>query len=254
VANKKKEILTFNDEEKKLLEESTSEIGVDLENHSDIQDIPSIPDLSESELDKIVNDKSIKTIMTDVGRTPTIKDTLKDTDDIGKLTKEEIDQIKKGYAEEKEQLMMLLACEDSIKLHVYGGMKNGKSIWIEKEFIFNSIDKRQELQLNLLKARSGTLNVKYNVLSTRSAASLTEEEFEFLSKAQFMTEIAAYRLNEYEARLIFGMGAEDFSRVDITEYNIALQTYIYRMQNIPLYKRGRSLAGWREKSGTKSTR
>lgn len=235
---KKKDVIVFEDKEVELLKKNTE--GLDLENESDLLEIPEdIPELTPKDLDKIIESKDVKTLLREPNDNPSIADTFSETDIIPELTESEIEALKKEIVDRHNNLVMQLATNDSIKLHINAGMKNGKMVWIEKNFYFNSIDKGQELKLNLLNARLRSIASKHTILGTKPIGELTEQEQEFLSNSQMMIEIAAYRLSEYEARLKFGMTADEFAKVDANEYNIATSVYLERTKANPSYRRRR---------------
>lgn len=241
-SKKKKEndIIKFDDEEMELFDDiANKELGMDNETLSDLKVLPESKDLSDGELDDLIDNKENKILTRDEEDTPSIMDTLKSTDEIGRLTNEQIEEKKKQYVDEKNNLIVWLAAKSTISLHVYAGNRDGKALWEEKTFRFNSINKRQEMALNLLASRVKTISVRNALISNKAMTSLTDEEREFLSLAPLMIEVAAYRLSEKEAKLRLGMSPEDFAKVQADEYSLALQVLVWRTQNIPYYKLGR---------------
>lgn len=227
----------LNDDEQKVLNKISEDLQIDIENETDLEEIPNNPELSGQELEKIIEDKSIKTIIRDSNDAPTISDTLSDNTVIGQLTKEDLTKIQEESNNERNKLIVTLAAFPTIKLHLNAGMREGKTVWIEKEFPFNAIDKWQELKINTLRARMQTISLKHALLQNKKIVDLTEDESNFLMKSSYMIEISGYRLSEYEAKLRLGMSPEDFARVNVDEYTLALQVLLWRTNNRPSFKR-----------------
>jgi hypothetical protein len=74
----------------------------------------------------------------------------------------------------------MLADNYTIKLHLNAGMKDGKNVWIEKEFYFNSFDKKAEFGLNILAARMKSMATKHTLLMNKEISDLTPGEQNFL--------------------------------------------------------------------------
>lgn len=232
--------MDFNEGELDLFSEVTeSELKWDNADFDDLKVFPEDKDLPDNELMKIMEDKNIKTLVRDEQDTPQITDTIKQNEEIGRLTNEEVVKIKKDYIDEKNNLIVWLAAKSTITLHVYAGNRDGKAIWVEKDFRFNSLNKRQEMQLNMLNSRVRTISVRSTLLQNKPMSTLADEEKEFMQLAPGMIEVAAYRLSEMEAKLRLGMTPDDFAKVQADEYSLALQVLAWRTQNVPYYKRGR---------------
>lgn len=239
---KKDDTITFTSEEMDAFDQVEKELNIDEVNQSDLEDpnaFPELPNLSTEDLQEIIKDPKNRALLKDETSNPTIYDTLKSTDEIKGMKPEEIAKLRKELATEKQNLMVFLGSQPTIKLHLRTGMMDGKNVWIEKEFPFNSLDKRQEFHLNILRARLNTLSIKYNIVGAKAPLTLTEEEVNFLTKSSIMIEVAGWRQAEKEALLKLGMAGEDFARVDTDQYKIALLSWAWRSQNVPYYKQGR---------------
>lgn len=241
--NKKKQesdILDFNEGETDLFKDVTEkDLGWDNEDFTDLQTEIQIPETSDKDLEGILANKSIKTLVRDEQDNPTIGDTLKNNEEVGRLTNEEVIKLKKDYVDEKNNLIVWLAAKSTISLHIWAGNRDGKAIWVEKEFRFNSINKKQEMDLNMLNSRVRTISMRSTLLQNKPMNTLSDGEKRFMVLAPMMIDIAAYRLSEREAKLRLGMTTDDFAKVQVDEYTLALQVLVWRTQNIPFSKRGR---------------
>lgn len=228
--------IKFDKDEMNLLSSSGKELGIDNENFSDLKDLPRVPDMSEDQINKVLNDEETRTLIKNVDEDPHITETLREGEEIGRLSNKDFKEIAEQVNTERQNLIMWLGSQPRIRLHIKAGEKNNKTVWVEKEFPYRSLDKRQELNVSLLRARLQAIQIKHNILGNKQLNTLNDEEKSFLDLSQFMIEIAGYRVAEYEARLRFGMTSEDFARVDSTEYNLATQAYLWRVINVPYYK------------------
>ena len=229
-------------------------IGIDLENDSDLLTSPSsIPeDFKPEDIDKILEDKKTKKLIRDVGNNPNLFDTISPTDKKGNsnnsggnLTAADIKNIREEKETRKEELVLQLANADSMKMHLIIGMKDGKNIWLEKEFYFISYEQRQRFALSLLLARVDSIGKKYTLLNYKPMNELTESEKNFLMHGRMMGEVAGYRYQEFEFKLKFGMSAEDYARIPMDELDLAREVYdehidqslLTRHGNFPLLSR-----------------
>lgn len=228
--------IKFNKDEMNLLNSSAKELGMDNEHFSDLKDLPAVPDMSEDEMNRILNDTSQRTLIKDIGDDPQITETIREGEEIGRLKAKDFKEIQEQVSEERQNLVMWLGSQPRIRLHIKAGVRNNKTIWVEKEFPYRSLDKRAELNLGLMRARLQAIQIKHNLLGNKPLRELSNEDKSFLDLSQFMIEIAGYRLAEYEAQLRFGMSTEDFARVDSNEFTLATQAYVWRIANIPYYK------------------
>jgi hypothetical protein len=78
------------------------------------------------------------------------------------------------------------------------------------------------------KARLAQIPQRYTRLNAKLQAKRTEEEEEFLELAHMLLEVASYQFSEFEAQLRLGMAPEDFARVDVIHYGLALQVLAWR--------------------------
>ena len=236
----KDELSVFEQKEEKLLTETANELGIDLQNDTDLLNTPVEPeDLQPEELEQVIKDPKIKTLIRDIGKNPNIMDTLPKTTIIGEISQEEADKIRLKRIDKKNNLILQLAANDTIKLHLNIGMKDGKQIWMEKEFWMNSYDKKQEFSLNILAARSRNMQVRYTLLINKTMNELKDTERDFLMNAHLMIEVASYRFQEYEAFLKFGMHYEDYARIQTEELDLARAIFEEHIKNVPSYSRGR---------------
>jgi hypothetical protein len=235
-STKKKEggtnIIKFTDEEFDLYNRTNQELGIDQEHYEDLKTIPSTPKgPSEKELDKIIKDVNTKTTLVDPGNTPSLMNTLGPGDRLGKVTDEDVKAIKDRNEADRKNLIILLADKEAITLDIKIGVKEGKSVYIQKKFYFNSIDKKEEFDLGMKKARLSQIPQRYTRLAAKDQAKRSEEEEEFLELAHMLLEVASYQFSEYEAQLRLGMPPEDFARVDVIQYGLALQVLGWRTLN-----------------------
>lgn len=228
--------IKFNKDEMNLLDSAGKELGIDNENFTDLKDLPRVPDMSEDQITKVLNDEETRTLIKDIDEDPHITETIREGEEIGRLSTKDFKELSEQVNVERQNLIMWLGSQPRIRLHVKAGIKNNKTVWIEKEFPYRSLDKRQELNVALLRARLQAIQIKHNILGNKQLNTLNDEEKSFLDLSQFMIEIAGYRVAEYEARLRFGMSSEDFARVDSNEYSLASQAYLWRVINVPYYK------------------
>jgi hypothetical protein len=223
-------IIKFTDEEFDLYNRTNQELGIDQEHYEDLKTLPQTPKgPSEKELDKIIKDVNTKTTLIDPGNTPSLMNTLGPNDRLGKVTDEDIENIKARNEKDRKNLIILLADKEAINLDIKLGVKEGKSVYVQKKFYFNSIDKREEFDLGMKKARLAQIPQRYTRLNAKLQAKRTEEEEEFLELAHMLLEVASYQFSEFEAQLRLGMPAEDFARVDVIQYGLALQVLAWRM-------------------------
>ena len=234
------ELLTFNDDEMGIYNEVTEELKQDNENFSDLIQFPEEkPDMTEDQLLKLEEDPNIKTLERDVYDPPSINDTIPDNEQVGMISNDDISKIKKDAIDERNSTVAWLASSNDISLHIYAGSKNGKAIWIEKKYYFNPISQRQQLHLNQLKARQATISVDNTLLLNQPINTLTDQQKAFMRLAPIMIEVAGYRLTQEEARLRLGMSADDFSKVQTDEYNLAQRVIEWRTLYPPRSRRGR---------------
>lgn len=246
-----RDLLTLEPREQEILDETTKELGIDLDNNTDLNIIPpESQDLSEEELDKLVEDKNIKTLIRDVGDNPTIVDTLKNPEDLGRLSIQDIKNIGEEKAARRYELIMNLANADTLKLHLNMGIRNGKEIWIEKEFWFKSFDQKERFRLSTLEARYNSLRIKQGVLLNKTYNQLSEQDDNFMITAPFVLNIAYYRLQEYEFRLKFGMTYEEYTRASSSEIDLAREIYEEHVKSIPSYNRQQFNSSLRDGRGT----
>jgi hypothetical protein len=189
-------------------------------------------------------------LIRDIGNNPTIMDTIPSNSKVVELTLEEIKQRKQNKIDRRENLVLMLADNDTIKLHLDAGMKDGKKVWIEKEFYFNSFDKKAEFSLNILAARLRGMATKHTLLMNKNMDELSPGEQNFLMNSQLMIEVASYRLQEYEVKLKFGMTPQEYSRVDSKELDIARAAFAENAQNVPSYRQRQPSSGSKGRSGS----
>jgi hypothetical protein len=229
VEKKSPSIFEFSQEEFNMLNDQYKELSMDNEEFSDLKDIPeSPPAATDKELDEIINDPKYKTIITEPGENPPINNTLGPDDRLGKITDEEVTNITNKNLRHKKNLIVLLASKDHINLDIKIGVKEGKSMYIQKSFYYNSLNKKEEFQIKMRNARLSQISHKYTMIINRQDRSWNEQESEFVSFAPAMMEIAAYQQAEMEAKLKLGMSAEDFARVDVTQFQLAQQVIDWR--------------------------
>ncbi len=225
-------IIKFTDEEFDLYNKTNQELNMDQDNYEDLKTIPSTPKgPSEKELDKIIKDTQTKTTIIDQGKTPSLMNTLGPNDRLGKVTEEDVKNIREKNEADRKNLIILLSDKDAITLDIKIGVKDGKSVFIQKKFYFNSIDKKEEFDLGMRKARLSQIPQRYQRLSAKDFSKLRDEEQEFLEIAHMLLEVASYQFSEFEAKLRLGMSAEDFARVDVIQYGLALQVIAWRTLN-----------------------
>ena len=236
----KKKTISFKDDEMKLFNDVSSELKMDNKNFSDLKVPPNeIPDASQEEIIDLINDKNIKTTVVENGQAPPITNIMDDTDQLGSVTDDEIRKIKADNDRERKNLQMLLGTKDSMNLDIKIGMKDGKSVFMQKRYYFNSISKREEMQLGMKRARLNQINTEYQVLARKPYDELEEDEVEIVAMAPAMIEIGSYQLSEFEAKLRLGMSAEDFARVEVIQYAFALQVIAWRTMNPRFSRQGR---------------
>ena len=237
---KKNKTISFRDDEKKLFNDVSKELGMDNENFSDLKNPPpDIPDTSEEEIIDLLNNKNIKTTVIENGKAPPLQNILDDTDQVGMVTDDEIRKIKEDNDRERKNMTMLLGTKDSMNLDIKIGMKDGKSVFMQKKYYFNSISKREEMQLGMKRARLNQINTEYQVLARKPYDELDDSEVDIVALAPAMIEIGSYQLSEFEAKLRLGMSAEDFARVEVVQYTFALQVIAWRTMNPRFSRQGR---------------
>lgn len=233
--SKKKEggnVIKFTDEEFELYNQTNKELNIDQENYTDLKNLPPTPKgPSDKELDKIIKDSQTKTTLVEPGKTPSLMNTLGPNDRLGKVTDDDVKKIKERNEADRKNLIILLADKDGITLDVKIGMKEGRSVFVQKKFYFNSIDKKEEFDLGMKKARLSQIPQRYTRLASKDLATLNDEEQEFLELAHMLLEVASYQFSEFEAKLRLGMSSEDFARVDVIQYGLALQVLGWRALN-----------------------
>ena len=239
-SSKKTKTISFRDDEMKLYHDVSKELGMDNENFSDLKNPPvDIPDASEEEIIDLLNNKNVKTTVMEDGKAPPLTNIMDKTDEMGMVTDDEIRKIKDDNDRERKNLTMLLGTKDSINLDIKIGMKDGKSVFVQKKYYFNSISKREEMQLGMKRARLNQINTEYQVLARKSYDELDNNEVDIVAMAPMMIEIGSYQLSEFEAKLRLGMSAEDFARVEVVQYTFALQVIAWRTMNPRISKPGR---------------
>lgn len=253
--NNDNDVIVFEQKETELLEETAKDLNIDIQNDSDLlenlnQMTENAEDLTPDQLDKVLEDKSVKTLIRDIGNTPTIMDTLPPNTKVAELTLEEINQRKQDKVDRRNNLILMLADNDTIKLHLGAGMKEGKKIWIEKEFYFNSYDKKDEFRLSILSARLRGMATKHTLLVNKDMSELSPGEQNFLMNSQLMIEVAAYRLQEQETHLKFGMTPYEYARVETKELDIARAAFEEHTKNVPSYRPGQRFSGSKAKTGS----
>jgi len=249
--DKDNDLIVFEEKEKELLEQTAQDLQIDLQNDSDLlQNLEQFEDLSNEQLDQVIEDKNVKTLIRDLGNNPTIMDTIPSNSKVAELTLEEIKQRKQDKIDRRENLILMLADSDTIKLHLDAGMKDGKKVWIEKEFYFNSFDKKAEFSLNILAARLRGMATKHTLLMNKNMDELSPGEQNFLMNSQLMIEVAAYRLQEYEVKLKFGMTPQEYARVETKELDIARAAFMEHTQNVPSYRPRPQSSGSKARTGS----
>jgi hypothetical protein len=232
ISSKKKEggnIIKFTDEEFDLYNRTNQELGIDQEHYEDLKTLPQTPKVpSEKELDRIIKDVNTKTTLVDPGKTPSLTNMLGPNDRLGRVTDEDMELMKARNEKDRKELIMLLAEKETINMDIKLGVKEGRSVYVQKRFYFNSIDKREEFDLGMKKARLAQIPQRYTRLTAKPQAKRSEEEEEFLELAHMLLEVASYQFSEFEAQLRLGMPPEDFARVDIIQYGLALQVLAWR--------------------------
>ena len=239
-SRKKQKTISFRDDEMKLFKDVSKELGMDNENFSDLKTPPAdIPDTPQEEIIDLLNNKNIKTTVMDDGKAPPLTNIMDETDEMGMVTDDEIRKIKDDNDRERKNLTMLLGTKDSINLDIKIGMKDGKSVFVQKKYYFNSISKREEMQLGMKRARLNQINTEYQVLARKPYEELDDNDVDIVSLAPAMIEIGSYQLSEFEAKLRLGMPAEDFARVEVIQYTFALQVIAWRTMNPRFSRQGR---------------
>lgn len=229
----KDKTIEFQTEENTEYDKVTKELGFDNENQSDLEVVNMPKELDEDKLQELVDDPRNKALVREPNNNPIIEDTLDDNEQLPSFDNKTIKKMREDAVEHKNNLVVFLGSKETIKLHISKGRLNGKKVWITKEFWFNSIDKREDFKLKVLKARMDSLNYKNNNIGAKLVKDTTDEEKDFLFKAPLMVEIAGYRVQEYEANLRLGMTADDFGGVDMDEYALALLALGWRSINVP---------------------
>lgn len=246
---KQKKDLAFTDEEEKIYVENTEDLGFDNENQEDLTEVKVPKDLSDDEKLDLINDPKIKTLLTEPNENPDLTDTLDDDDEIPNLTNKAIKEMKDKATDARNNLIVWLGSQEKIKLHIGKGMIDGKKLWIEKDFWFNSIDKTQELKMKMLLSRTQTLGYKNTITANKDTRILTEAEVDFLYRAPIMINVAEFNYSAFEAKIRFGMEWQDFASVDTDEYGIALAALAWRSINVPYYKAKPSSSGSNKSNG-----
>lgn len=225
-------IIKFTDEEFDLYNRTNKELNIDQENYEDLKTIPQTPKgPTDKELDRIIKDVNTKTTLVDPGKTPSLMNTLGPNDRLGKVTDEDVKIIKERNEADRKNLIVLLAAKEAITLDIKIGVKEGKSVYVQKRFYFNSIDKQEEFQLGMKKARLSQIPQRYTRLAAKDQPTLNYEEQEFLELAHMLLEVASYQFSMFEAQLRLGMEPQDFARVDVIQYGLALQVLGWRTLN-----------------------
>jgi len=236
----KKKVIKFKDDELDLFDKVSKDMGIDNKTHSDLTSLPpEIPDPSQEEIIDLLKDKKLKTTVLEQGKTPPIENVLDEGDEIGEITDEEIQELRRKDEEARKNMIALLAPKDSINLDIKYGMKDGKSVFVSKKYYFNSISKRDEMHLGMMRARLNQINTEYQVVARKSWDEMTDEQVDFMSLAPAMIEIGSYKLSEFEAKLRLGMPPEDFARVDVIQYGLALQVIASRTLKTRFSRQGR---------------
>ena len=247
-----KDILTLEPKtEQDIIDKTVSELNIDLQNNSDLNILPpESQDLTNEELDKMVEDPDVNTLERDIGNNPTIFDTLKHPEDLGRLTIQDIKNIGEERAARRYELILNLANADTLKLHLNMGIRNNKEIWVEKEFWFKSFDQNERLRLATLEARYNSLKIRQGVLLNKTYNQLTDQDNDFMITSPFTLNAAYFRFQEYEFKLKFGMTYDEYTRVSSTELDLAREIYEEHIKNIPSYKARRSNFSSRGGAGT----
>ena len=215
-SRKKNKTISFKDDEMKLFTDVSKEFNMDNKSFSDLKvPPPDIPDASQEEIIDLINDKNIKTTVVENGQAPPITNILDSTDQIGMVTDDEIRKIKEDNDRERKNMTMLLGTKHSMNLDIKIGMKDGKSVFVQKKYYFNSISKREEMQLGMKRARLNQINTEYQVLARKPYDELEDDEVDIVALAPAMIEVGSYQFSEFEAKLRLGMSAEDFARVQV---------------------------------------
>jgi hypothetical protein len=252
------DIIVFEPKEKELLEKTAEELNIDLQNDSDLVASPSSmgEDFKPEDIDKVMNDKKTKHLIRDIGNNPNLFDTLTSTSDkkgnsinVGNLTIEDIKNIREEKSNRREELILQLANADSMKMHLIIGMKEGKNVWIEKEFFFNSYEQRQRFALSVLLARLDSLAKKFTLLNYKPMNELSDADRNFVMHGKMMIEVAGYRYQEHEFKLKFGMTPEDYARIPVDELDLAREVYEEHIKSVPSYKARLSSSSFKDGSG-----
>lgn len=239
-AKETKPIFEFSQEEFEMLNKTNEEMNIDDVEFSDLKNLPTEPPMpSDKELDDIINDPKYNATVLNTNETPPILNTLGPNDQLGKITDEDVLKIQTNNLKHKKNLIVLLASKDHINLDIKIGMRDGKSIFIQKPFYYNAIDKKEEFKLKMRSARLSQISHKYTIIVNRQDRAWTDQEGDFLSLAPAMIEIASYQLAEDDAKLRLGMSAEDFARVDVVQFQLAKQVIDWRTANPSFSNLGR---------------
>jgi hypothetical protein len=234
------DLLSFNEDEMGIYNEISKELKQDNENFSDLAQFPEEkPDMSQEQLKKLEDDPDTKTLERDPYDPPTLNDAISGNAEVGKLTNQDLEKIKKDAIDDRNNTVAYLAAERDIAIHIYAGSRGGKSVWIEKRYYFNPISMRQDMHLNQLRSRQATLSVHNTLLLNQPIHTLTDQQKAFMRLAPIMIDVAGYRLTEEEARLRLGMSADDFSKVQKDEYNLVQRVLEWRTLYPPPYRRER---------------
>lgn len=243
-------IMQFSDEEFTLYNDSLKDMNIDNENFDDLKTIPEDPaPIPDKELDRIIKDPKNKVTVTKPGETPSIMNSLGPNDRLSNITDEEIRMIKENEDKDRKKLITLLATKDYINLDIKIGTKEGRSIFLNKSYYFNAMDKKEEFHLKMRNARMTQISHRYTAIANKDVSKWTDAEADFVSLATAMVEVAAYQLSEHEAMLRLGIPKEDFARVEVVQYGLALQVIQWRTANPYSSSLERSYFGSRAKTG-----
>jgi len=231
------EIIIIDDTLKEATDKALKDFNMDVDTNKDLVNVE-LPDIemSEKQLDDIVKDTTVKKIYKEPHESPTIEETLGTNEQYISLTKDEINDFRDQMNQDRQSMLMLLAAKPYIKLHLKTGMVDGKTMWIEKKFYFNSITKREDLGLRLKLNRSEDIKLTYQQTLSKPSSELTQKDYKFLKECQYILDVANFEMQAYEAKLRMGMSYEDFSRCNMDEYTFALQVINWRTIAPPFSK------------------
>jgi hypothetical protein len=91
---------------------------------------------------------------------------------------------------------------------------------------------------------------KHTLLMNKDMSEMTRDEQNFLMNSQLMIEVAAYRLQEYEVKLKFGMTPQEYARAETKEINVARAAFEEHVKNIPSYRLRQQVSGSKRKTGS----